>query len=86
MDYKLYPISFKQQRLKTLVRDDFKCIICIRKGTPSNRPKHLHPYLVVSHIDQNKDNCELSNLQTLCPTHHALFDAEYKKFKRLSPK
>jgi len=86
MNYKLYPPNFKQQRMKTLVRDNFQCVICAKVGAPSQKIKHLFPILVVSHIDQNKNNCELSNLQTLCPTHHAKFDAEFKKYIRISNK
>lgn len=39
-------------------------------------------HLVVAHIDQNKQNNDPSNLMTLCPFHHAKFDAKHKALKR----
>lgn len=39
-------------------------------------------YLQVAHIDHNKDNNEPSNLMSLCPIHHAKFDADHKRFLR----
>ena len=41
-------------------------------------------YLQVAHLDNNKSNNNPKNLLSLCPRHHALRDADWKKFTKKS--
>lgn len=43
-------------------------------------------HLNVAHLDHNKKNNDLSNLQAMCPKHHAQMDAERKKLARYNIK
>lgn len=40
--------------------------------------------LQIAHLDHNKENNEPANLMTLCPRHHAKFDADHRRFQRIS--
>ena len=45
--------------------------------------KHVFTlFLVVAHLDQDKTNNDPSNLMTLCPIHHASYDAKHRTLKR----
>lgn len=48
----------------------------------SNGKKVYTLYLVVAHLDQNKENNDMSNLMTMCPFHHAKYDAKSKSLIR----
>ena len=43
-------------------------------------------FLQVCHKDNDKSNCEYSNLTAKCPTCHNLMDKEYKRVLRLAGK
>lgn len=53
-----YPIEFKSIRLKIRKRDNYICICCKKYGNE------------VHHINYNKQNCQESNLITLCSKCH----------------
>jgi 5-methylcytosine-specific restriction endonuclease McrA len=42
-------------------------------------------FLQVSHINHDKSNCDLSNLQSLCNQCHLIFDREHSRIMRLAP-
>ena len=48
--------------------------------------KTYRVFLQVCHIDNDKSNCEYSNLVAKCPTCHNLMDKEYKRMLRLAEK
>jgi hypothetical protein len=50
----------------------------------SNGKKVFTLYLQVAHLDHNKSNNEPVNLRSLCPFHHARYDANHKKFSRVT--
>lgn len=41
-------------------------------------------YLQVAHIDNNKSNCDPSNLIVKCPIHHLQMDSRYKSLMRIA--
>lgn len=43
-------------------------------------------FLQVCHLDNNKSNCDYSNLIALCPTCHNRMDREWKQAIRLAQK
>ena len=49
-----------------------------------NNKKVFTLHLQVAHLDHNKDNNDPSNLRTLCPVHHAKYDADHKNFSRIA--
>lgn len=49
----------------------------------SNNKKVFTLYIQVAHLDQNKNNNDPSNLSSLCPRHHSLYDANAKKMQRI---
>jgi hypothetical protein len=49
----------------------------------NNGRKVFTLYLQIAHLNHDKSNNEPSNLQALCPIHHARHDKEHKKFQRL---
>lgn len=55
-------IRFGGNRRKVMERDRFACLMCSREYPSVN--------LIVHHIDRNKSNNTLSNLQTLCRSCH----------------
>ena len=62
---KAYPKQFNS-KLKFIIRqrDEFKCQLCGR--TEQEEINELNRVLCVNHIDFNKNNCSLENLNTLC--------------------
>lgn len=50
----------------------------------ANKKRVFTLFLAVSHIDQNKNNNDPSNLWSLCPRCHSNFDKEFKKVKRIT--
>lgn len=60
-----------------VVCDEFMLNWCKRTGQ-----KTFKMHLNVAHKDQNKSNCELSNLQALCPLHHLQYDKQFNAIKR----
>jgi hypothetical protein len=60
-----YPAAFnKRLKFKIRQRDEFKCQLC-----GITEEKHLERFkrvLTVNHIDFDKNNCDESNLNTLC--------------------
>jgi|ERR1035437_855313 hypothetical protein len=60
-----YPIAFNTDlKLRVRTRDNFTCRLC---GKPEKEEvKELQRVLCVNHIDFNKENCDESNLNTLC--------------------
>lgn len=70
---------FGGNRYKVLERDGFKCLKC--GMTAHQHKKKYRRLMTVDHIDGNKSNHVMDNLQTLClPCHGA------KDRKRLKPK
>lgn len=60
-----YPKEFNPDlRLKVRTRDNFTCCLCGK--TEKEELKELNRILCVNHIDFNKNNCAMENLNTLC--------------------
>ena len=68
---------YKLSRAGYHVCDEFEEI-----WAAANNKKVFSLFLVVAHIDQDKSNNDPSNLITLCPFHHAKFDAKHKALSR----
>lgn len=49
-----------------------------------NKKKVFTLHLQVAHLDHNKENNDPVNLRTLCPVHHAKYDADHKNFSRIA--
>lgn len=60
-----YGYQWEKTRNHVLVRDDYLCQVCLRKGrlTPGNEVDHIIP-------KAKGGNDELENLQTICATCH----------------
>ena len=71
--FELYPFEFTNE-LKTKIRkrDKFQCQTCFKNG------------YCVHHIDENKQNCKVENLITLCKHCHALITniSRWKQIKQ----
>ena len=66
---KPYPESWSEVRLLALQRDGYACVRC---GMTSNDWRKTHRRgLHVDHINADKADLRLINLQTLCPPCHA---------------
>ena len=61
---------FNKMRLLALERDNYICQIC---GSPASE---------VHHIDHNRSNNNLENLQTLCVKHNRMNKSPYEKHGR----
>lgn len=60
-----YPKEFnKELKLKVRKRDNFTCCLCGR--TEREELEEFNQVLCVNHIDFDKNNCKLENLNTLC--------------------
>jgi hypothetical protein len=60
-----YPREFnKELKLKIRKRDNFTCCLC--EKTEEEHMRETSKALCVNHIDFNKNNCNESNLNTLC--------------------
>lgn len=59
-----YPVEWRHIRAKVRERDGYLCQMCLKEQTAAMNTFHVH------HIDGNRDNCDLSNLITLCPQCH----------------
>ena len=65
---KPYPAEWNEVRLQALERDRYACVKC---GITSNEWRRTHARgLHVDHINADKADLRLANLQTLCPTCH----------------
>lgn len=65
---------FGGNRQKVLERDGFKCVAC---GMTAKEHKRLYKRIMtVDHIDRNKQNHALTNLQTLCLPCHGRKDGK----------
>jgi len=60
-----YPSVFNNElKLSIRSRDEFKCCKCGK--TEQEELKELNRVLCVNHIDYDKKNCDINNLNTLC--------------------
>ncbi|MBP7118925.1 hypothetical protein KBA63_02455 [Candidatus Woesebacteria bacterium] len=60
-----YPLEFNPSlKIKIRERDNFTCCLCNR--TEREELEELNRVLCVNHIDFNKNNCSINNLNTLC--------------------
>jgi hypothetical protein len=60
-----------------------ECDEFMEEWARNNGRKVFTLYLQIAHLNHDKSNNEPSNLQALCPIHHARHDKEHKKFQRL---
>lgn len=65
----------KELKYAIKLRDEFKCKICKKEE------KYTKQGLYVHHIDYNKNNNDLNNLVTLCPTCHGKTNSKRVKWK-----
>lgn len=71
-----YPADWKYKSYQIKRRDGFKCRLCGRESFKGHR-------LTTHHIDDDKQNCEDSNLVTLGQSCHLLFRSTYISCKTL---
>ena len=79
ISYQKYPREFNRE-LKLLVRkrDGFICCLC--KKTEEEELCKLNRVLSVNHIDYNKKNCSINNLNTLCVSCNAKVNKDRDKW------
>ena len=72
-----------KSRVYKLTRAGYRELDAFQEEWAKSTGRHVFTiYLVVAHIDQNKANNDPKNLLTLCPFHHAKFDAKSKTLSR----
>ena len=76
-----YPIVFnKKLKLEVRKRDNFTCQLC---GITEEEHKiKIGRVLSVNHIDFNKNNCDMSNLNSLCSRCNILVNADRIKWTK----
>ena len=59
-----------------------ECDAHMQKWAKTNGFKIQKIHLQVAHLDQNKNNCTMQNLKTMCPVHHLAYDRYWNNLKR----
>ena len=80
---KVCGIRHKARVYKTTNSSYVECDEFMEQWAKNNNRNVFTLYLQIAHLDHNKSNNDPSNLQSLCPIHHAKHDKEHKKFQRL---
>ena len=75
-DPRIYPVEWSPElRRRIRERDGFKCRVCMRTQNDEERDLQVH------HIDYNKENCEETNLISLCMACHIRTNINRKQWQ-----
>lgn len=80
---KVCGVKHKSTVYKTTNGAYIECDDFMQEWAISQGKKVFTLYLQIAHLNHDKSDNDPSNLQALCPIHHARHDKEHKKFQRI---
>lgn len=74
-----YPKNWKEIRAAILYRDGHMCQWqrCLLANGMINPRTGSKVVLTIAHLDHTPENCEPSNLMTMCQQHHLAYDQDH---------